>query len=131
MKIGNYFLMIFVVVLFRELNNSSVISSLFKAVGYTYGPLLGLFTFGLTTKYQVREKYLPWVCLLSPVISYVVNCYSEQLLFGYKFGFEILLFNGLLCYLGLLLIRDKRRWSISVNTSRVWVKKTTSFFLFL
>ena len=101
-------LMIFVVVLFRELNNSSVISSLFKAVGYTYGPLLGLFTFGLTTKYQVREKYLPWVCLLSPVISYVVNCYSEQLLFGYKFGFEILLFNGLLCYLGLLLIRDKR-----------------------
>ena len=100
-------LMIFVVVLFRELNNSSVISSLFKAVGYTYGPLLGLFTFGLTTKYQVREKYLPWVCLLSPVLSYVVNCYSEQLLFGYKFGFEILLFNGLLCYLGLLLIRDK------------------------
>jgi len=100
-------LMIFVVVLFRELNNASVISSLFKAVGYTYGPLLGLFTFGLTTKYQVREKYLPGVCLLSPVISYAVNCYSEQLLFGYKFGFEILLFNGLLCYFGLFLIRDK------------------------
>lgn len=109
-------LMIFVVVLFRELNNSSVISSLFKAVGYTYGPLLGLFTFGLTTKYQVREKYLPWVCLLSPVISYVVNCYSEQLLFGYKFGFEILLFNGLLCYLGLLLIRDKSSGRI-INTA--------------
>ena len=100
-------LMIFVVVLFRELNDSSVISSLFKAVGYTYGPLLGLFAFGLTTKYRVRENYLPFVCLLSPVLSYVVNCYSEQLLFGYKFGFEILLFNGLLCYLGLLLIRDK------------------------
>ena len=101
-------LMIFVVVLFRELNNSSVISSLFKAVGYTYGPLLGLFAFGLTTKYRVREKFLPWVCLLSPVLSYVVNCYSEELLFGYKFGFEILLFNGLLCYLGLLLIRETR-----------------------
>ncbi len=68
------------------------------------GLFWGLFTFGLTTKYQVREKYLPWVCLLSPVISYVVNCYSEQLLFGYKFGFEILLLNGfcfviLGCYL--------------------------------
>lgn len=100
-------LMIFVVILFRELNDSSVISALFKAVGYTYGPLLGLFAFGLTTRYQVREKYLPWVCLLSPVVSYAVNCYSEQLLFGYKFGFEILLFNGLLCYLGLLLSRDK------------------------
>ena len=111
--------MIFVVVLFRELNNSSVISSLFKAVGYTYGPLLGLFTFGLTTKYQVREKYLPWVCLLSPVVSYVVNCYSEQLLFGYKFGFEILLLNGFLCYLGLLFIRDKRHKLVSVNTLKV------------
>lgn len=107
-------LMIFVVVLFRELNNSSVISALFKAVGYTYGPLLGLYAFGLTTRYQVREKYLPLVCLLSPVVSYVVNCYSEELLFGYKFGFEILLFNGLLCYLGLLLIR--RHKSIPVNT---------------
>lgn len=109
-------LMIFVVVLFRELNNSSVISALFKAVGYTYGPLLGLFAFGLTTHYQVREKFLPFVCLLSPVISYVVNCYSEQLFFGYKFGFEILLFNGLLCYLGLLLIWEKRHKSIPVNT---------------
>ena len=112
-------LMIFVVVLFRELNNSSVISSLFKAVGYTYGPLLGLFTFGLTTKYQVREKYLPWVCLLSPVVSYVVNCYSEQLLFGYNFGFEILLLNGFLCYLGLLFIRAKRHKLVPVNTLKV------------
>lgn len=109
-------LMIFVVVLFRELNNSSVISALFKAVGYTYGPLLGLFAFGLTTRYQVREKFLPFVCLLSPAISYVINCYSEQLFFGYKFGFEILLFNGLLCYLGLWLIREKRHKSIPVNT---------------
>ena len=78
-------LMIFVVVLFRELNNSSVISSLFKAVGYTYGPLLGLFTFG----------------------------------FGYKFGFEILLLNGFLCYLGLLFIRAKRHKLVPVNTLKV------------
>lgn len=113
-------LMIFVVVLFRELNNSSVISSLFKAVGYTYGPLLGLFAFGLTTQYQVREKYLPIVCLLSPVLSYVVNCYSEELLFGYKFGFEILLFNGFLCYLGLLLIRERSSCkSVSADLHKV------------
>ena len=109
-------LMIFVVVLFRELNNSSVISALFKAVGYTYGPLLGLFAFGLTTRCQVREKYIPLVCLISPVLSYVVNCYSEELLFGYKFGFEILLLNGLLCCLGLLLIREKRHKSMPVTT---------------
>ena len=103
-------LMIFVVILFRELNNSSVISALFKAVGYTYGPLLGLFAFGLTTRFRVREKYLPIVCVVSPILSYVINCYSEQLLFGYKFGFEILLFNGMLCYLGLLSIRTNERW---------------------
>lgn len=111
-------LMVFVVVLFRELNNSSVISALFKAVGYTYGPLLGLFTFGLTTRYQVREKYIPLVCLLSPVVAYVINCYSEELLFGYRFGFEILLFNGALCYLGLLFIRERRHKSILVNTRK-------------
>ena len=113
-------LMIFVVILFRELNNSSVISALFKAVGYTYGPLLGLFAFGLITKFRVREKYLPVVCVVSPILSYVINCYSEELLFGYKFGFEILLFNGLLCYLGLLLIRERASSykSMPVNTRK-------------
>ena len=100
-------LMIFVVILFRELNDGSVITAIFKAVGYTYGPILGMFAFGLTTKYALKERWVPWVCCLSPILSYVINHYSEQLLWGYRFGFEILLLNGLLCYLGLWLVRKR------------------------
>lgn len=101
-------LMFLVIVLFRELNDSSVISAVFKAVGYTYGPILGLFAFGLLTRFQVRGRYIPYVCLLSPLLSYLANCWSEQLLFGYRFGFEILLLNGFLCFAGLFLIREKQ-----------------------
>lgn len=106
------FLMFLVIVLFRELNNSSIVSAVFKAVGYTYGPILGLFAFGLTTRYQVKREYLPYVCLLSPFLSYIINCYSEQLLWGYRFGFEILLLNGLLCFAGLFLIRAPGRRNV-------------------
>lgn len=102
------FLMFLVIVLFRELNNSSVVTVVLKAVGYTYGPILGLFAFGLCTRYQVKESYLPMVCLLSPVLSYLIHCYSEEWLWGYRFGFEILLLNGLLCFIGLFLIRKRR-----------------------
>ena len=102
--LGFSLLMCLVIILFRELNNSSVVNAVLKAVGYTYGPILALFVFGLTTKGQPRARLLPWICLLSPILSYVINYYSEQLLWGYQFGFEILLLNALLCYLGLLAI---------------------------
>lgn len=100
-------LMCLVIILFRELNNSSVVNTLLKAVGYTYGPILALFTFGLVTRYQVKPRLLPVVCLLSPVISYIINCNSEQWLWGYRFGFEILLLNGLICFVGLGMIKVK------------------------
>lgn len=100
-------LMCLVIILFRELNNSSVVNTLLKAVGYTYGPILALFTFGLVTRYQVKPRLLPLVCLLSPVISYIINCNSEQWLWGYRFGFEILLLNGLICFVGLGMIKAK------------------------
>ncbi len=98
-------LMCGVIILFRLFNNTSVINAVLTAVGYTYGPILGLFAFGLLTKYNVKTRYLPIVCLLSPVLSYVINCHSQEWLAGYRFGFEILLLNGLLCFLGLWLIR--------------------------
>lgn len=101
------FLMFLVIVLFRELNDSSVVTVVLKAVGYTYGPILGLFAFGLCTRYQVRDRFLPMVCLLSPVFSYIINRYSEEWLWGYRFGFEILLLNGLICFVGLFLMREK------------------------
>lgn len=101
-------LMCIVIILFRELNDNSVINTLMKAVGYTYGPILALFTFGLTTKYRVNLRLLPWVCLISPALSYLINCYSEAWFGGYRFGFEILLLNAAICILGLWAIHEKK-----------------------
>ena len=96
-----------VILIFNEINDESVINSIFKAAGYTYGPLLGLFVFGIFTNYKIKDKYSPYVCIIAPIISYVVNINSEELLNGYKFGFEILILNGLLTLFGLYLIRKK------------------------
>ncbi|MTI23711.1 sodium:solute symporter [Fulvivirga kasyanovii] len=100
--------MFLVILLFKEINNEAVISAVFTAAGYTYGPLLGLYSFGLFTKLQVRDYGVPIVCLLSPALSYWLNNNSEELLNGYKFGFEILIVNGGTTFLGLLLLYKKR-----------------------
>ena len=105
--IGFSVILFLVILIFKEINDESVINSIFKAAGYTYGPLLGLFSFGIFTKYNVRDRYVLPICIISPMLSYLVNIYSEQLLFGYKFGFEILLLNGLITFSGLFLIRKK------------------------
>jgi len=106
--IGFSVILFLVILIFKEINDESVINSIFKAAGYTYGPLLGLFSFGIFTKYNVRDRFVLPICILSPAFSYIINIYSEQLLFGYKFGFEILLLNGLITFLGLFLIRKKQ-----------------------
>ena len=103
--IGFSILLFIVILIFNEINDESVINSIFKAAGYTYGPLLGLFSFGIFTKYKIKDKLVFLVCLISPLISYLVNIFSEDILFGYKFGFEILLLNGLLTFIGLFLIK--------------------------
>ncbi|MEL6558171.1 MAG: sodium:solute symporter [Bacteroidota bacterium] len=96
-----------VIIIFEAINDSSVIDAIFNVAGYTYGPLLGLYSFGLFTKKQVIDKFVPIVAIVSPVLSFVINLYSKQLLFGYVFGFEILILNGLLTFIGLWLIRRK------------------------
>jgi len=102
-------LLLFVVILvFHVINDDNVISSLFKAAGYTYGPLLGLYAFGLILKRQVKDQLVPIICILSPIVCYLLNSYSEVLFNGYKFGFEILIVNGTITYLGLLLISIKK-----------------------
>jgi hypothetical protein len=83
-----------VIIIFRAVNDDSVISAVFTVAGYTYGPLLGLYAFGMMTKRAVRDNWVPVVCVLSPIICYGLNSYSAQLLGGYKFGFELLILNG-------------------------------------
>jgi len=92
---------------FKLINRDSVINELFTAAGYTYGPLLGLFAFGVMTKYNIKDNYVIPVVIAAPIISYLLSIYSQQLFNGYKFGFELLLINGLLTFLGLFLITKK------------------------
>lgn len=103
------------VMIFSKLNDRAVIDKLFTIAGYTYGPLLGLYSFGLFTKRLVKDKITPFIAILSPVICYLLSSYSVELFNGYKFGFELLLLNGLLTFIGLYifsrkpnLLKDKR-----------------------
>lgn len=100
-------LMFLVILIFRWLNDQSVINAVFIIAGYTYGPLLGLYAFGLFTKWQVKDKFVPYLAVLAPVLAFLISKNSEKLLGGYKFGFEILILNGLIMFIGLFLIRKR------------------------
>ena len=96
-------LFVLVIVAFDMLNNRSLIDAIYTIVGYTYGPLLGLFAFGLFTRWQVRGRWVPLVCVLSPLLCYAISTLSEQL-WDYHFGYELLLLNGLLTFVGLRIV---------------------------
>lgn len=95
--------MLVVILIFRILNDDSVVNAIFKAAGYTYGPLLGLFSFGMFTRRAVNDKLVPMICLLSPAVSYIIDS-NSSLWIGYSFGFELIIMNGLITFIGLLLI---------------------------
>jgi Na+/proline symporter len=101
-------LLLIVIVIFRAINDMAVIDKLFTVAGYTYGPLLGLFSFGLFSKRSVKDRLVPFVAAASPVICYFLSEYSEVLFAGYKFGFELLILNGLITYAGLRIVSNRR-----------------------
>ena len=101
-------LLLLVIVIFKLINNDAVINNLFTVAGYTYGPLLGLYAFGLFTKKPVKDRFVPLICVLSPALCYVLNEYSQKWFGGYKFGFELLIVNGLITFIGL--------WGLSTKT---------------
>ena len=90
-----------VILVFNTINDQSVIKSLFIVAGYTYGPLLGMFAFGLFTKINVNDKWVPFVAILSPIICYIIQLY-------YAFGFELLILNGMITFIGLLIISKRK-----------------------
>jgi len=100
-------LLVLIIIAYKYLLQDNIISSLLQVSSYTYGPLLGLFAFGLSTKYKINEKWVWLVAILSVLISYLLHTYSTTLLNGYNFGYEILILNGLFTYIGLFLIRQK------------------------
>jgi Na+/proline symporter len=106
--IGFAIVLLLLIGMFSIINDRSVIDKLFTIAGYTYGPLLGLFAFGLFSKRQIKDKFVPVLAILAPVICYIISSNSEVLLNGYKFGFELLILNGLLMYTGLWLISKRK-----------------------
>lgn len=100
------FALLFVVFIlaFKALNSTSVIDAIYIICSYTYGPLLGLFAFGLFTRWQVKDRYVPYIAIISPVICFAIETITRQIT-GYEFGYELLMVNGLLTFVGLYLCR--------------------------
>lgn len=95
------------ILLFRMMNSSSVIDAIYTLCSYTYGPLLGLFAFALTTSRKPREGFVPFIALLSPCLCYVID-QTSQTLWNYRFGYELLMLNGLLTFIGLWLTSSRK-----------------------
>ena len=99
-------LLVVVIILNRYLDRN-VIDELFSIVSYTYGPLLGIFAFGIFTRKKIRDRFVPLVCLLSPLLSWGLSHFSKDILFGYQFGYELLIVNGVITFIGLSLLVKK------------------------
>ena len=91
-----------VIMILNIINDQSIISAIFSVAGYTYGPLLGLYAFGLFTKYRATDRLVPYVAVISPILSYILQYY-------FSFGFEILIINGLIVYLGLYITKQENK----------------------
>ena len=88
------------ILLFRQINSTSLIDAIYILASYTYGPLLGLFVFGLFTKKQPNDTFVPYICIISPLLCYLLDLIAQHL-WGYRFGYELLMLNGLLTFAGL------------------------------
>ena len=100
------FILIATILIFKYfIADASVIAKIFQFAGYTYGPLLGLYAFGLFTKLNVKDKLVPYICVIAPVLTYLISTYSKNNL-GFDFGFFVLILNGALTFFGLLAIKQ-------------------------
>jgi Na+/proline symporter len=106
---GAFAILIALIVIIIHLigNANSIVDTIYRIVSYTYGPLLGLFAFGLLTKYKVKDKFVPYIAILSPILIAVID-YTSQTYFNYKFGYELLLLNGLITFIGISLFTEKK-----------------------
>lgn len=105
--IGVSLAFLIIILIFRQINDRSLIDTVLTVAAYTYGPLLGMYSFGLFTKMNIHDKLAPYICVLSPILTYIINANSKNWFNGYEFGFELLILNGLITFLLLLLISKK------------------------
>lgn len=106
--IGMAVVMGLVIYFFNMVSNTSVIDAVYVLASYTYGPILGLFFFGIATKRAVRDRYVPLAALVAPVLCYILQSHSEQWFGGYKFSYELLIFNAFFTAIGLALLSRKK-----------------------
>jgi Na+/proline symporter len=99
------FIFLFCIMVFYKLNDNSIIDKILELAGYTYGPLLGLFTFGIFTKRSLPNSiWITIICLIAPVFSYILSMNAKDWFNGYQIGIELLIINGLFTFMGLLMI---------------------------
>ena len=98
---------VFFILLFRQINSTSLIDAIYTLASYTYGPLLGLFVFGLFTRRQPNDRLVPYICVASPLLCYALDTASQHL-WHYHFGYELLMLNGLLTFVGLRMTRSEK-----------------------
>lgn len=103
-------LFVLIIMIFKALNDRSVIDAIYVIASYTYGPLLGLFAFGLFTKRQPLDRYVPYICIASPLICFTIE-YLMSYFGGFRFGYEMLMINGAITFTGL--------WAVSMQTKRL------------
>ena len=110
------------ILLFRQINSTSLIDAIYTLASYTYGPLLGLFVFGLFTKRQPNDRIVPYICIISPLLCYALDT-TAQHLWGYHFGYELLMLNGLLTFLGLWMTkrRNENKRGFILHFARLFV----------
>lgn len=97
------------ILLFRQINSTSLIDAIYTIASYTYGPLLGLFSFGLFTQRKPNDRLVPYICIASPLLCYALDTITQHY-WNYHFGYELLMLNGLLTFLGL--------WWIGLKNNR-------------
>ena len=102
------FIFILFILLFRAINSTSLIDAVYILASYTYGPLLGLFTFGLLTRRKTNDCLVPYICVAAPILCYALDT-TTQYLWNYHFGYELLMLNGLLTFLGLWICQEKEK----------------------
>ncbi len=96
------------ILLINVIGQGNILNTIFVAVSYTYGPLLGMFLFGLLSNKKIKDKYVPFICIVAPILSYIFE-WSLLTIFDYKVGYEILILNGGLCILGLCILSIHKR----------------------
>ena len=103
------FIFLLFVLVFKVINNPSMIGVILKIASYTYGPLLGLFTFGILLNRNVKDNIVPFICVAAPIICFIIDKYQKVLFGNFEIGLELLIINGLITFLGLLIISSPKR----------------------